>query len=109
MIGDHFGADVLGLCLHLFHQPRALDDIGKAGVVFHVGGNGHLTARLYAFNDDRLQHGAGSVNCSGITGWTGTEDQNFCVFCSHGRAPPWSDVCCKRSLYRDSTCHVPEA
>ena len=31
VVGDHRGADVLGLLLHLLHQPGTLDDVGEAG------------------------------------------------------------------------------
>ena len=42
------GADMLGLLLHLLHQPGALDDVGEARVVLDVGGDGQLAARLNA-------------------------------------------------------------
>ena len=66
-VGNDFGADMLGLGLHFLHQPGALDDFGKAGVVLNIGGDGELAAGLDALNKDRLQHGAGGVYCSSIT------------------------------------------
>jgi hypothetical protein len=67
-VGDDLGADVLGLGLHLFHQPRALDDVGKTGVVLHVGGDGELAAGLDALDQDWLQHGARSIDRGGVAG-----------------------------------------
>ena len=46
VVHDDLGADVLGLRLHLLHQPGALDDVGEARVVLDVGGDGQLAARL---------------------------------------------------------------
>ena len=66
-VGNHFGADMLGLGLHFLHQPGALDDFGKARVILNIGGDGELAAGLDALNENRLQHGAGGVNCSSIT------------------------------------------
>ena len=40
--------DVLGLGLHLLHQPGALDDVGEARIVLDVGGDGQLAAGLDA-------------------------------------------------------------
>ena len=45
---DDLGADMLGLRLHLLHQPGALDDVGEAGIVLDIGGDGELAARLEA-------------------------------------------------------------
>ncbi len=68
VIPDELGADMLGLRLHLFHEPRALDDVTKTGIVFHVRGGGKLSARLDALDDDRAETGAGRVDCSGQAG-----------------------------------------
>ena len=40
LVEDDLGADVLGLRLHLLHEPGALDHIGEAGVVLDIGGYG---------------------------------------------------------------------
>ena len=42
----HPGADMLGLLLHLLHQPRALDHVGEARIVLDIGGDGELAAGL---------------------------------------------------------------
>ena len=49
-------ADMLGLGLHLLHEPGALDDVGKAGIVFDIGGDGQLAAGLQTGDHYRLQH-----------------------------------------------------
>jgi len=55
-IVDDARADMRGLLLHLLHQPRALDHIGEAGIVFDIGGDGQLAAGLDSLNQDRLKH-----------------------------------------------------
>ena len=35
---------MLGLRLHLFHQPRPLDDLPETGIVLDIGRRGELTA-----------------------------------------------------------------
>src|SRR5262249_39137673 len=65
------------LLLHLLHQPGALDDIGKARVIFDVGGDGELAARLDALDQDRLQHGAGSIDRRRISRWPRTDDDDL--------------------------------
>ena len=45
-IGDDLGAHMLRLSLHLLHQPRPLDHLGKARIVLHIGGDGQLAAGL---------------------------------------------------------------
>src|SRR5262249_41663608 len=69
--------DMLGLLLHLLHQPGALDDVGEARIILHVGGDGELAAGLDALNQDRLEHGAGSVNRSGISRRPGADDDDL--------------------------------
>jgi hypothetical protein len=45
--------DMLGLLLHLLHQPGPLDDVGEAGVIFHIGGGHQLAAGLDALHENR--------------------------------------------------------
>ncbi len=40
LVEHDLGADVLGLGLHLLHEPGALDHVGKARVVLDIGGYG---------------------------------------------------------------------
>jgi hypothetical protein len=53
---------MLGLGLHLLHQPGALDHLGIAWVVLDIGRDGELAARLQALDQDRLEQGAGGVD-----------------------------------------------
>ncbi len=53
-VPHHPRADMLGLGLHLLHQPRALDHVAEAGIVLDIGGDGQLPAGLEALHHDRL-------------------------------------------------------
>ena len=75
-VPHHLGADMLGLGLHLLHQPGALDDLGEAGIILDVGRDGQLAAGLDALDDDRREAGAGAVNGGGESGGSGAEDQH---------------------------------
>ena len=79
MVGDDFGSDMGGLLLHLLHEPRALDDVGKARIVLDIGRNGELAARLHALDQDRIEHGACGVDRRGIASRAGTDDHKFGV------------------------------
>ena len=59
---------MLGLRAHLFHQPRALDHVGEAWIVFDIGGDGELAARLQARDQHRLAHRARGVDRGGVAG-----------------------------------------
>ena len=76
-IGDDLGADMRRLLLHLLHQPGALDDVGEARIVFHVGGDGELSAGLDALDQYRLQHRARRVDRRGVTGGAGTDNDDL--------------------------------
>jgi hypothetical protein len=71
---DDLRADVLGLGLHLLHQPGALDGLGEAGIVLDVRGDGQLAAGLQAGDDHRVQRGASGVDGGGPAGGAGTDD-----------------------------------
>jgi hypothetical protein len=62
------GAHVLGLGAHLVHQPGALDHVGEARIVLHVGGDGELAARLDARHEHRIQQRARGVDGGGVAG-----------------------------------------
>jgi hypothetical protein len=66
-VEDHLGADGAGVRLHLHHQLGALDHL-LADPVLDIGGDGELTARLDALNEDRLEHGARGVDARGVAG-----------------------------------------
>src|SRR4051812_23675157 len=76
------------LLLHLLHQPGALDHIGKARVVFDVGGDGELPARLDALDQNRLQHRPRGIDRGSVARRAGTDNDNFGVNGgSHGLVP----------------------
>ena len=79
VVGDDAGADMLGLRLHLLHQPGSLDDVGEAGIVLDVGGDRELAAGLHALNQDRLQHGARGIDGGGVAGRSRADDHDFGV------------------------------
>src|SRR5690606_34031478 len=76
---DDLRADMLGLRLHLLHEPGALDNVGEAGIILDIGGDGQLTTGLQALDHHRLQHGAGRIDSSRIAGGTGPDDDDFRV------------------------------
>src|SRR5262249_39705891 len=77
LVADELGPDMLGLLLHLLHQPGALDDVGEAWIVLDIGGDGELAAGLDALNQDRLQHGSGGIDRSRIARRPGTDDEEL--------------------------------
>ncbi len=74
VVHDYFGADVLGLGLHLLHEPWALNGLGETGVVFDIGCDGQLSARLRTLDQQWLQHCARGVHGGRITSGAGAED-----------------------------------
>ena len=77
---------MLGLGLHLLHEPGTLDDVAEAGIVFDVGRRGQLPARGDPLDEDRLEPGAGGVDCSRIAGRARTQH---------------------RQARRNAVCHAP--
>src|SRR5947209_7575586 len=73
VVPDHLGADMLGLGLHLLHQPGTLDDVAEAGVILDIGGGGELAARTDPLNEDRLETGARGINRRRIAGRAGAK------------------------------------
>src|SRR5262249_17389149 len=89
MVGNELGPDMLGLLLHLLHQPGALDDVGEAGIILDVGGDGELSAGLDALDQNRLQHGSGGIDRSRIAGSARTDDDQLgSVSFAHRRGTP---------------------
>jgi hypothetical protein len=54
-----------------------LNDLGKAWVIFNIGGDCHLPTRLQSGKDNRRQIGTSSVNAGGQTGGTCPDDNNM--------------------------------
>jgi hypothetical protein len=71
-----FGAEADRLLLHVLDELGALDAFGPAGKVFDQRGDGELAAGLVAFEDQRLEIGACSVDGGGKSGAAGAEDNS---------------------------------
>ena len=84
---DDLGADMLRLLEHLFHQPRTLDRIGKARIVFDIGGDHQLAALFKAGDQNRLQHGARGIDRGRVAGGAGTDDEHLGVAGRHVVSP----------------------
>ena len=61
-VPQHPRADMLGLRLHLLHKPRALDYVRKAGIVLDISSDSQLAAGLQALHNNRLEHGASTID-----------------------------------------------
>src|SRR5258708_36390221 len=70
------GAEAYRLLLHVLDEVGTLDALGPAGKVFDQRGDGELPAGLVAFEDQRLEIGACSVDGSGKSGAAGAEDDS---------------------------------
>src|ERR1700737_2078732 len=79
VVVNDLGADVLGLGLHLLHQPGALDNAGEAGIVLDIGGDGELAAGLGPLDNDRLQHRSRRIDRRGPARWARADDHDFSV------------------------------
>src|SRR5699024_2064961 len=67
-------AETLRLVAHFVHQLWALDALGEAREVLHLGGLHQQAAEVHALEDDRLKLGAGGVDRGGVAGWPGAHD-----------------------------------
>src|SRR3546814_6733268 len=67
---------MLGPSLHFLHQPRALDDVTEAGIIFDIGRDGKLPAGLQSLHDDGRQPGARAIDGGGKPGRAGAKDQH---------------------------------
>ncbi len=74
------GAEAGGLLLHVLDELGTLDALGPAGEVFDEGGDGELAAGLVAFEDERLEVGACSVDGGGEACAAGAEDDGVAYF-----------------------------
>ena len=69
-----FGAEARRLLLHVLDQVGALNALGPAGKVLDQRGDGELAAGLVAFEDERLEVGAGGVDGGGEAGAAGAQN-----------------------------------
>ena len=78
------GTEALRLELHVFDEFGTLNALGPAGKVFDQRGDGELSAGLVAFEDERLEVRAASVDGGSKTGASGTEDDDVASFRGRG-------------------------
>jgi hypothetical protein len=72
---------MFGLCLHLLNQPGALHRFTETGIVFDIGRDRQLPARLQALHHDGVQTGARAIDGGGQPGRPRTNDEHavLCV------------------------------
>src|SRR5262245_59121864 len=112
VVADELGPHMLGLLLHLLHQPGTLDDVCKARIVLDIGGDGELATGLDALKEDRLQHGAGGIDRGRIARRPGADDDELgAVELAHREQTPScalrQSACSKggsRFLHRNQGC-----
>ncbi len=68
------GPNVERLGPHLLHEPRPLDDVREARIIFHFCRGGELSAGLDTLDENRAQHGPRCINRSRVTGRAGADD-----------------------------------
>jgi hypothetical protein len=68
---------MLGLGLHLLHQPGALDRLGEARIVLDIGRDHELAAGLEAGDQDGLEQGAGGIDRGSIARRPRADDDHF--------------------------------
>jgi len=74
------GAEAGGLFLHVLDELGTLDAVGPTGKVFYEGGDGELAAGLVAFEDERLEIGAGGVDGGSEAGAAGAKNDGVADF-----------------------------
>jgi hypothetical protein len=87
IVGDDLRADMERLLAHFLHEPRPLDDIGKAWVILHIRGDGKLPAGLNAFDQHGLEHRARGIDRGGVARWPGADDDQFFMTNGHASSP----------------------
>ena len=75
-----FGAEMLGLLLHVLDEIGAVDAFGKAGKVLDERGNRELAAGLMPADNQRLQIRTRRIDGRSVSGAAGANDHNV----SHG-------------------------
>ncbi len=78
VVVDDLGAETGGLVLHLRHQVRAHDSLGKPGVVLDLGGLHQLAAELDRAGDDEGgEVRARGIDGRGVSGGAGADDDEL--------------------------------
>jgi hypothetical protein len=77
VVGDDLGSESFGLPLHAHHQVWALDAVGKAGKVLHLGRLHQLSADLDGTRDHQgSEPRPRGVDRRRVTGRTRTDDDH---------------------------------
>ena len=83
-VEEKLRADMLGLLLHLLHQPGALDDVGEARVVLDIRRDGELAAGLDALHQHGLEARAGGIDGRRVACRARAQDEHFTTMsCCH--------------------------
>src|SRR5690606_7441924 len=77
-------AEARGLLAHVLRQLETIDAVGEAREVLDFARGGQLAAGEGAFEDERIEIGAGGVDGGGETGATGADDNDVFDGCGHG-------------------------
>ncbi len=76
-----FGAEMLGLLLHVLDEIWPIDPFRKAGEILDKRRDGKLTARLMSADNKRLEVCPSGIDGRSVSGTAGADDHNV----SHGR------------------------
>ena len=68
------------LIAQVLHQSNAVNTIGIAGEILHVGSGCKLSARLQAFKNDRVEVSSAGIYCSGESRRARADNKTFDVF-----------------------------
>src|SRR5271157_2400790 len=77
-------AEASRLLTHVLDELRPLNSLGKAGKIFHQRGDGELTSRLVALDDQRTEIGARCVERRSQPRTSGANDDDIANIFLHG-------------------------
>ena len=75
VVEDDFGFKALGVSLESLHQLGALHAHCIGRPVVHLGGGGQLPAGCKPGQQHRFEVGARGIDCGGVAGGAGTQDE----------------------------------
>jgi len=73
---DVFGAERLGLLLHVLDQLRPVDAVGKSGEILDHRGDRELAAGLVSDDHQGFEIGSGCVDRGSVAGTAGANDSD---------------------------------
>ena len=77
VLGDHVGAEALGLLAHRLHEVGADDAVHEAGIVLDQRGQHELPAGLHTREHERRQIAPGRVDGRRVAGRPGADDDHL--------------------------------